>query len=136
MNLASIGEPVDQYVLTNGSGMRVKILTHGGIVQSVEVPDRSGATANVVLGFDEAQGYRDHPGPYFGALIGRYGNRIAAGRFTLDGAEHELPTNNGPNSLHGGAAGFDKHVWAATGTGADTLELRHVSPGSPGRRPG
>jgi aldose 1-epimerase len=128
MNLASIGEPVDQHVLTNGPGMRVKILTYGGIVQSIEVPDRSGATTNVVLGFDEVQGYRDHPDPYFGALIGRYGNRIAAGRFTLDGAGYALPANNGPNSLHGGAAGFDKHVWAATGIGADTLELRHVSP--------
>ncbi|MCM4076478.1 aldose epimerase family protein [Paractinoplanes hotanensis] len=118
---------VDRYVLANGEGMRVGILTYGGIVQSVEAPDRTGATANVVLGFDRLRGYVDNPGPYFGALIGRYGNRIARGRFTLDGAGYELPINNGPNSLHGGAAGFDKRIWSATRT-EDTVELRLISP--------
>ncbi len=128
MNLASIEGSVDRYVLTNGHGMRVKILPYGGIVQSLEVPDRNGETANVVLGFDEVQGYLDHPDPYFGALIGRYGNRIADGRFTLDGTSYALPVNNGPNSLHGGTAGFDKRVWAATPIGTDALELRLSSP--------
>jgi aldose 1-epimerase len=128
MNLASIGESVDRFVLGNAHGMRVTILTYGGIVQSLEVPDRNGATANVVLGFDEPQGYLDHPGPYFGAVIGRYGNRIAGGRFTLDGVAHEVPVNNGPNSLHGGTAGFDRQLWSATPIGPDALELSHVSP--------
>src|SRR5687767_2910096 len=85
--------PVDRHVLTNGNGMRVAVLTYGGIVQQVEVPDRAGATANVVLGFDRLRGYVDNPGPYFGALIGRYGNRIARGRFALDGTGYELPIN-------------------------------------------
>nr|WP_221375130.1 aldose epimerase family protein [Actinoplanes polyasparticus] len=119
--------PVDRYVLANGEGMRVGILTYGGIVQSVEVPDRAGATANVVLGFDRLQRYVDNPGPYFGALVGRYGNRIARGRFTLDGTTYELPINNGPNSLHGGATGFDKRIWSATRT-EDAVELRLISP--------
>src|SRR5690349_14861297 len=79
---------VDRYLLSNGRGMRVGLLTYGGILQSLEVPDRHGDPANVVLGFDRLQGYLDNPGPYFGALIGRYGNRIAEGRFTLDPDSH------------------------------------------------
>jgi aldose 1-epimerase len=132
---ASWGEtaegPVDRYVLSNGRGMRVAILTYGGIVQSLEVPDRHGDPANVVLGYDRLPGYLDNPGPYFGALIGRYGNRIAEGRFTLDGAGYRLPVNNGPNSLHGGTAGFDKQLWSATPVDQDGivgLDLRLVSP--------
>jgi aldose 1-epimerase len=123
--------PVDRYLLSNGRGMRVALLTYGGIVQSLEVPDRHGVPANVVLGFDRLQGYLDNPGPYFGALIGRYGNRIAGGRFTLDQATHRLPVNNGPNSLHGGTAGFDKRLWSATPLEQDGtvgLDLRYVSP--------
>jgi aldose 1-epimerase len=122
---------VDRYLLDNGRGMRVAILTYGGIIQSLEVPDRHGNPANVVLGFDRLQGYLDNPSPYFGALIGRYGNRIAEGRFTLDGAAHRLPVNNGPNSLHGGTAGFDKHIWSATALDQDGtvgLDLGYVSP--------
>jgi aldose 1-epimerase len=91
------------------------------------VPDRDGRPANVVLGFDRLQGYLDHPDPYFGALIGRYGNRIAEGSFTLDGAEHRLPVNNGANSLHGGETGFDRRLWTATPFDSG-LELRLVSP--------
>ena len=122
---------VDRYVLSNGRGMRVAILTYGGVVQHLEVPDRHGRAANVVLGFDRLQGYLDHPDPYFGALIGRYGNRIAEGRFTLDGTPYEVPVNNGPNSLHGGATGFDKQLWSATtidDEGSAGIVLRHVSP--------
>jgi len=104
---------VYRYTLTNGR-MRVRILNYGGIIQSLEVPDRHDRVANVVLGFDSVAGYVAHPEPYFGALIGRYANRIANGRFTLDGVEYQLPINNAPNSLHGGKVGFDKHLWATT----------------------
>ncbi len=105
------GSTVDRYTLT-GPGIRVRVLTFGGIVQTLEVPDRDGATANVVLGFPEVSGY-ERTGPYFGAIVGRYANRIANGRFALDGRTHEVPVNDGPNSLHGGERGFDKRVWAA-----------------------
>jgi aldose 1-epimerase len=104
---------VDRYTLTNPSGMRVRIITFGGIVQSIEVPDRHGHNTNVALGFSTLTPYLTNPA-YFGALIGRYGNRIALGRFTLDGVTYQLPINNDPNSLHGGTVGFDKHIWAAT----------------------
>ncbi|WP_250031356.1 aldose epimerase family protein [Paractinoplanes maris] len=123
----SASGPVDRYLLDNGAGLRAAVLTHGGVLQSLEVPDRTGATANVVLGFDRLQGYLDNPGPYFGALIGRYGNRIAQGRFELDGTTYQLPINNGPSSLHGGASGFDQRLWSAT-TVDEALELRLVSP--------
>jgi aldose 1-epimerase len=104
---------VDRYTLTNSSGMRVRIITFGGILQSVEVPDRHGRNTNVALGFSTLTPYLTNPA-YFGALIGRYGNRIALGRFTLGGVTYQLPINNDPNSLHGGTVGFDKHIWAAT----------------------
>jgi aldose 1-epimerase len=119
--------PVDRFVLDNGHGMRAAILTYGGIVQSLEVPDRDGRPGNVVLGFGRLQGYLDNAGPYFGALIGRYGNRIAKGSFSLDGATYRVPINDGANSLHGGDVGFDKRIWAAS-VDADALELRLVSP--------
>lgn len=108
------GTAVDRYTLANGRGARVRILTYGGIVQTLEVPDRHGRSGNVVLGFPTLQDYVDkNGGPYFGALIGRYANRIAKGRFTLDGKRYQLAVNNGPNSLHGGLKGFDKRVWRA-----------------------
>jgi aldose 1-epimerase len=125
------GTTVYRYTLTNGSGMRVRILTYGGILQTVEVPDRRGQLANVTLGFATLDDYVAKNSPYFGALIGRYGNRIALGRFTLDGVTYQLPINNDPNSLHGGTVGFDKKVWEATPvTGRDSvgLRLRLVSP--------
>lgn len=104
---------VDRYTLTNGKGMRVRILTYGGIIQTIEVPDRRGRTANVALGFDNLADYVER-NPYFGCITGRYANRIALGRFTLDGTTYQLPINNDPNSLHGGDVGFDKHIWATT----------------------
>lgn len=103
------GTKVYRWTLANG-GTRLKVLSYGGIVQSLETPDRHGRTANVSLGFGGLPDYVAKS-PYFGGLIGRYGNRIAEGRFTLDGVTHRLPVNDGPNSLHGGDRGFDKRVW-------------------------
>src|SRR5688572_27228472 len=106
------GRSVDVFTLTNTNGMEVRAVTYGGIITSVRVPDRSGAMADVVLGFESLEPYvKGHP--YFGAIVGRYGNRIAGGRFTLDGRTYTLATNNGPNHLHGGNKGFDKAVWTA-----------------------
>ncbi|MGW0334783.1 aldose epimerase family protein [Streptomyces sp. NPDC003011] len=106
----SDGTPVHRWTLER-AGVRVRILSYGGIVQTAEVPDRDGRAGNVVLGFAGLDGYLAHPQPYLGALIGRYANRIAGGRFTLDGRTYTLARNNPPNSLHGGEAGFDKRVW-------------------------
>lgn len=110
---APSGQAVSLYTLTNKHGAQVKITNYGGIVTSITVPDRRGHLGDVVLGFDNIEGYVKHS-PYFGALIGRYGNRIAKGRFKLDGKTYKLAVNNGPNSLHGGKVGFDKKVWTAT----------------------
>jgi aldose 1-epimerase len=124
------GQSVYLYTLTNSHGMRVRITNYGGIIQSIDVPDRHGRFANVALGLSNLHDYQTES-PYFGALIGRYANRIAAGTFTLDGVTYHLPINNGPNSLHGGTAGFDKHVWQAQEVrqeGAVGLNLHLVSP--------
>nr|WP_200307615.1 aldose epimerase family protein [Streptomyces adelaidensis] len=103
------GTEIHRWSLENG-GTRLKVLSYGGIVQSLEIPDREGRYANVSLGFGTVEEYVAGS-PYFGALIGRYGNRIAEGRFTLDGETHQLSVNDGENSLHGGADGFDRAVW-------------------------
>ncbi|MEE1774386.1 galactose mutarotase [Streptomyces sp. JV185] len=117
-------------------GTRVRVLTYGGIVQSVEVPDRDGARAQVALGLPDLAGYRAFPGPYFGALVGRYANRIGGARFELDGRTHRLTPNEGRNQVHGGAGGFDKRVWRAREV-AGGVELSLVSEdgeeGFPGR---
>jgi len=107
------GQSVELFTLTNKRGAVAKITNYGGIVVSLEVPDRDGKQGDVVLGYDNLAGYIKN-NPYFGALIGRYGNRIAKGRFTLDGKRHQLTINDGPNHLHGGKQGFDKVVWKAT----------------------
>jgi len=104
------GKTVDLYTLTNSHGMEVRAMTYGGIIVSLRVPDKSGKVADVVLGFDTFDGYLDNK-PYMGAIVGRYGNRIANAEFTLDGVKYTLAKNNGPNSLHGGVKGFDKVVW-------------------------
>ena len=125
------GSAVTLYTLTNAHGVQAKITNYGGIVTSLIVPDRQGKRADVVLGYDTLTGYvKNVNNPYFGALIGRYANRIAKGKFTLDSQIYTLATNNGVNSLHGGKIGFDKVVWkaepvpAANGVG---LSLRYLS---------
>jgi aldose 1-epimerase len=106
------GKNVQLYTLTNGSGMQVAIATYGGTVIKLLAPDRAGRLGDVALGFGAIEPYFTKS-PYFGALIGRYGNRIAKGRFTLDGKTYQLAKNNGPNTLHGGLKGFDKQLWTA-----------------------
>jgi aldose 1-epimerase len=107
------GIPVDEYTLTNANNMEVKIITFGGIITSIKVPDRTGEFENVALGFDNLQDYETR-NPYFGSITGRYANRIDEGRFILDGVTYQLDINNPPNHLHGGVKGFDKVVWEVT----------------------
>jgi aldose 1-epimerase len=126
------GKPVEIYTLQNDNGMVVRIMTYGGIIQSVKVPDKSGQMGDVALGYDTLDGYLTNS-PYFGALIGRYGNRIAKGHFTLDGQEYTIFTNNVPNTLHGGRIGFDKRVWTVDKAdlnkhGRPELVLSYTSP--------
>ena len=106
------GKAVDIYTLSNAHGVEARVITYGGILVSLRVPDKNGHLDDVVLGFDSFEGY-SKPGPYFGAICGRYANRIAAGKFSVDGKEYTLAKNNGSNSLHGGLKGFDKVVWQA-----------------------
>ena len=124
------GRIVECFTLANARGCEARIITYGAIVLSLRVPDRDGALDDVVLGHDDLEGYRTDS-PYFGAVVGRYGNRIAHGRFTLDGRTYQLATNDGPNHLHGGVRGFDTAVWTpAIEERADgaALVLRHRSP--------
>jgi aldose 1-epimerase len=124
------GSEVERWTLSNGD-ITMRVLTWGGVIQTLEVPDANGDVDNVVLGFPDLAGYVSDADPYFGSLIGRYGNRIAGGSFTLDGTTYELPVNNGPNTLHGGPTGFDDQVWRATDVSDDevaALRLRLVSP--------
>ena len=107
------GSEVHVFTLTNKHGVEARIMNYGGTVLSLKVPDRNGVMGDVVLGYDTLSDYVKNS-PYFGCLIGRYGNRIAKGRFTLNGITHTLATNNGANALHGGIKGFDKVVWTAT----------------------
>jgi aldose 1-epimerase len=104
------GRKVDLYVLTNDKGMKAKVITYGAILTELDVPDKSGQSADVVLGFDDLKGWLGNK-PFFGATVGRVANRIAKGKFTLDGKEYTLAKNNGPNALHGGEKGFDKQLW-------------------------
>ncbi|MDR2813679.1 MAG: galactose mutarotase [Prevotellaceae bacterium] len=111
------GQQVDLYTLANGQGVTLKVATYGGAITELWTPDREGVAGNITLGFPSLDGYRSEAflksGPYFGALIGRYGNRIGNAKFTLDGVEYTLAANNGANHLHGGIKGFDKVVWSA-----------------------
>jgi aldose 1-epimerase len=109
------GKPIEMVTLKNSRGMEVQAITYGAIITSIKVPDRAGKMADVALGFDRPEQYWAEPfPPFFGAIVGRYGNRIAKGKFTLDGKTYSLAINNAPNTLHGGNKGFDKHVWDVT----------------------
>ncbi len=124
------GMEVEEYTLRNANGLVVKVITYGAMITSVEVPDREGKLAKVTLFRDSLEDYlAGHP--YFGCAVGRYANRIAKGKFTLDGTEYTLATNNGENHLHGGEKGFDKQVWQAkpvSGDGMAGVSMTYVSP--------
>ena len=115
------GEKIIQYTLTNPSGMVVKIINYGGTVTDIIVPDKNGKPGNVVLGYDSLAGFLQTGNPYFGCLVGRYANRIANAKFTLDGKEYKLAANNKGNTLHGGNKGFDKRVWKASDINTDSI---------------
>jgi len=120
------GAAVDLYTITNPNGASVAISTYGGTVVSLNVKDKAGKLGDVVIGFNTLAGYLgEHP--YFGALIGRYGNRIAKGKFSLNGTSYNLAINNSPNALHGGLKGFSRQVWQAKEVGENGLELTYVS---------
>jgi len=123
------GQPVDLYVLTNKNGVEAAITNYGGAVVSLKVPDRNGKFGDVVLGYDSLDGYVNDKS-YFGAIVGRYGNRIGHAQFSIDGKTYTLAKNNGENSLHGGIKGFNKAVWAAKELPAkngQSLELTYLS---------
>ncbi len=123
--------PAKLYTLTNSKGIQVEITNYGGIITRLLAPDKNGQFADVVLGFDKLEDYLQNNSPYFGAIIGRFGNRIAKGAFSIDGQQYALAINNAPNTLHGGAAGFDKHLWQAREIGREGyagLELNRTSP--------
>ena len=148
------GQLVSLFTLKNGQGMVVKIFNYGGIIQSIYFPDAAGTVADVTLGYPTLQDYLDYNslpknngakglGPYFGALIGRYANRIAHGQFALRGVTHNVPLNDGGNSLHGGLVGFDQQVWEATVLRGDSgddgsvgLQLEYMSPNDSEGYPG
>lgn len=132
------GTEIMAYTLTNANGISMKVISFGGIITSLKTPDRDGTLEDIVLGYDNLEGYVTK-NPYFGALIGRFGNRIANGQFTLDGQTYDLAKNNGPNHLHGGIKGFDKVVWDIKPVEADNgvaVELsylsKHLEEGYPG----
>ena len=136
------GTAVQLFTLRNAHGLQATITNYGGIITSLLVPDRAGKLGDVVLGFDKLADYQGEgplASPYFGALIGRYGNRIKNGQFTLDGKKYQLAKNNGPNALHGGLKGFDKVLWQAqpdTSANGQTLKLTYLSKDSEEGYPG
>ena len=124
-------DSIQLYTLSNRKGMQVKVTNFGAIVTSIVVPDRDGKLGDIALGYDRVEGYINAVDkPYFGAIVGRYGNRIAEGKFTLDGETYSLAVNNPPNHLHGGVVGFDKVVWDAKltrGPGWEGVELKYLA---------
>ncbi|MEZ4673791.1 MAG: aldose epimerase family protein [Caldilineaceae bacterium] len=127
--VTATGQPITRYTLQNDHNIEVAIINYGGIITAIRTPDRNSQLGDIVLGFDTLQEYLDH-NPFFGCLAGRYANRIANGRFTLDGASYQLATNNGPNHLHGGVRGFDKVVWDAKSNTSDeeaSVQLHYIS---------
>ncbi len=125
------GKAVERVTLRSSTGIEVSVISYGAAIQELWAPDRDGRRANIVLGFADIDGYASEPAHYFGAIIGRFANRIGGGRFTLDGFAYELPRNDDGNSLHGGPFGFDKQVWGIveTSAGRDTAHVvfRHRS---------
>lgn len=135
------GKPVTEYTLKNARGTTVKLINYGGVITAIEVPDRHGKSANIVLGFASLKDYEAYNGNiHFGALIGRYANRIAGGQFQFDGQTYKLPINNAPNTLHGGPDSFDSKVWSAKpldgGKDGAGVELSYVSPDGENGFPG
>ena len=121
------GKAVDLYTLSNAHGMEVRIMTYGGVIVSLNVPDRDGQSGDIVLGYDHLEGYLTKS-PYFGAIVGRFGNRIKDARFTLDGREYTLGKNNGANTLHGGFKGYDKVLWQGEPVEQNGVVLKYTSP--------
>ncbi|WP_152365368.1 aldose epimerase family protein [Microlunatus speluncae] len=124
------GEAVRRFTFGTEGGLQVRMLTYGATIQSIELPDRRGRRAGITLGLSTVADYEDHS-PYFGATIGRFGNRIASGRFSIDGESFQVPVNDGDNALHGGTTGFDKRIWDATPIDEDDrvgVSFRYVSP--------
>jgi aldose 1-epimerase len=121
------GQDVESFTLKNTGGIEVRVITYGATITSITTPDRNGAMADIVLGFDSLDGYLgDHP--YFGAVVGRYANRIANARFSIDKNVYEVAANNGRNHLHGGIKGFDKQVWTPEIIGSNAIRLSRLSP--------
>lgn len=123
------GSPVTLYTLTNGKNMTLRVTDYGATLVGIDVPDRSGRVSDVTLGFDDLKGYLEHR--FIGSTVGRYGNRIAKGVFTLEGTEYKLAVNNGPNHLHGGKRGFDTFVWKSEVTddkAGPSVRFSRVSP--------
>jgi aldose 1-epimerase len=132
------GTAVTAITLTNASGVSARILSYGATLQSLIAPDRAGTKADVLLGYDDAASYADHPN-FFGVTVGRYANRLAGGRFTLDGQTYRLPLNDKTNSLHGGGMGFDRAAWklvSVAGGATATVVLSHRSPAGDAGYPG
>lgn len=125
------GTAVEKYTLRNSHGVEANIITYGATLQSLMVPDKAGQLADVVLGFDDVKGYQDNGTVYFGASIGRFGNRLAGGKFSLDGKTYQVPQNDKTNALHGGTQGFDKRVWKAEPSNENGwvgVKLTYLSP--------
>jgi aldose 1-epimerase len=125
------GTPVEKYTLRNSHGVEASIITYGATLQSLKVPDKTGKADDIVLGFDDVQGYQNNGTVYFGATIGRFGNRLAGGTFSLDGKRFQIPLNDKTNALHGGPQGFDKRVWKAEPSdenGWVGVKLSYLSP--------
>lgn len=121
------GKKTDLYILKNQNGYEVAVTNYGGSLVAIMVPDKDGQVANVIQGHDNIQDAIDSPEPFLSTLVGRYGNRIAKGKFTLEGKEYSLSINNGPNHLHGGPTGFHARVWDAEQLSENSLKLHYLS---------
>jgi aldose 1-epimerase len=130
------GQAITEYTLTNKNGMQLSIINYGGTITKLTAPDKDGKFGDVVLGYDSLSGYLQRGNPYFGALIGRYGNRIGKAQFNLDGQTYNLNKNDGVNTLHGGSKGYDKVVWTAEKQGDNSLKLTYHSKDGEGGYPG